>query len=80
MKKLLFILPIITLSCSKTDELSCDCKKVYYERRPTTLVNNGVVTVRFDYIKTGASEKATECNPTTWQSIGGNSFFRIECK
>jgi hypothetical protein len=79
MKKLLLILPMVVLSCSKTDDLSCNCRKVYYERKATPVVNNGVLTIRIDYIKTGASEKATDCNNTTYQSMGGNYFFRIEC-
>ena len=80
MKKLLLITPmLILLSCSKADDMSCNCRKVYYERRATTVVTGGVVSIRIDYIKTGASEKATECNTTSYQSMGGDSYFRIEC-
>lgn len=73
------LLPMVLMSCGKTEDLSCNCRKVYYERRTTTVITNGLPSIKVDFIKTGASEKATECNSTSYQSMGGDSFYKIEC-
>ena len=83
MKKILALILFSTLfiSCREDSaDNSCNCRKVYYQYRVYTVIENGLPVLRTSYNPTGASEKSLDCTSTGYQKINSDSYFRIECK